>query len=297
MPGSAPGPRAAATRLDPASGAREEVEFFGGPQRLFGCLHVPASEANAGLLICSPVASEFEKNYRRETLLAWALASRGIAVGRFHYRGVGHSDGEAADLSIEGMIEDAQAAMERLVDRTGISRLLFLGTRLGALVAGAMARRHRGAPLALWEPVLDGSQYFREVFRAGFMADLRQGRGRAAPSADEVVTRLRSEGRVDVVGYTVGRPLYDSAVSRSLESDLGADPRPVLVVQLSQSQQVRPAYRALADRLGASGSRVDVVVIDEAEAWWFGEERRGKAALTQATVDWVTARLGVGAAA
>jgi pimeloyl-ACP methyl ester carboxylesterase len=296
MPGPSSGSGAVATRIDTASGAREEVEFLGGSERVFACLHVPPSGAEVGLLICSPVASEFEKNYRRETLLAWALASRGIAVGRFHYRGVGHSDGEAADVSIERMIEDAEAATEHLVDRTGVTRVAFLGTRVGALVAGAMAGRRDRAPLALWEPVLDGSQYFREVFRAGFMADLRLGGG-AAPSEEEVVARLRSEGRIDVVGYTVGSPLYESAVSRSLEAELDGPPRPVLMVQLSQSQNVRPPYRALADRLTAFGFQVDVQVIDEVEAWWFGEERRGKAALTQATVDWVTSKLGVGAAA
>jgi alpha/beta superfamily hydrolase len=296
MPGAASGSGTATTRIDPASGAREEVEFFGGGERLFGCVHIPRSGAEAGLLVCSPVASEFEKNYRRETLLAWALASRGIAVGRFHYRGAGHSDGDSEAVSIDGMVEDAAAAADRLIDRTGVARLAFLGTRLGALVAGAMARRHEGSPLALWEPVVDGTQYFREVFRAGFMADLRQGRG-TAPSQEDMVARLRSEGRVDLVGYTVGRALYDSAVRRTLESELGDDVRPVLVVQLSQSQRVRPTYRALADRLGASGFPTDVVVIDEVEAWWFGEERRGKAALTQATVDWLAARLGVEVAA
>jgi alpha/beta superfamily hydrolase len=297
MLGPSLGSGAVATRDDPASGAREEIEFLGGRERLFGCLHLPRSGAEAGLLICSPVASEFEKNYRRETLLAWALASRGIAVGRFHYRGVGHSDGEATDVSIERMIEDAEVAMEHLVGRTGVTRVAFLGTRLGALVAGAMAGRRDGAPVTLWEPVLDGSQYFREVFRAGFMADLRQGGRGVAPSEEEVVARLRSEGRVDIVGYTVGRALYESAVGRTLESQLDAGPRPILVVQLSQSQKVRPPFRALADRLAASRFQVDVQVIDEVEAWWFGEERRGKAALTQATVDWVTSRLGVGAAA
>ena len=71
----------------------------------------------------------------------------------------------------------------------------------------------------------------------------------------------------------------------------------MLVVQLSQSQKIRPPYRAFADRLGAAGFDVEVLVIDEVEAWWFGEERRGKAALTQATVDWAAGRLGVGVGA
>jgi alpha/beta superfamily hydrolase len=294
MPGAAFG--TAAIRIDPATGAREEVAFFGGADRLFGCLHVPKSGAEAGLLICSPVASEFEKNYRRETLLAWSLASRGIAVGRFHYRGVGHSDGDSAAMSIERMVEDAAAATDHLIEGTGVSRLAFLGTRLGGLVAGAMARRHERAPLALWEPVIDGTQYFREVFRAGFMADLSEGRS-AAPSQADIVSRLGSEGRVDILGHTIGKPLYDSVVGRTLESELGPAARSVLAVQLSQSQKVRPSYRALVDRLAASGFLVEVQVIDEVEAWWFGEERRGKAALTQATARWLASQLGVGVAA
>jgi alpha/beta superfamily hydrolase len=297
MPGEASGSGMPATRIDPDSGARELVEFFGEEDRLFGCVHVPKSGAEAGLLVCSPVASEFEKNYRRETLLGWALASRGVAVGRFHYRGVGHSDGDSAVLSLERMVEDAMAAAGHLIDRTGVTRLGFLGTRLGALVAAAMARRYSGAPLAMWEPVVDGARYFTEVFRAGFMADLSHGHRDAPPSQEEVVARLATEGRVDVVGHTVGRSLYDSVVSRNLESELGDAARPVLVVQLSQSQKVRSPYRALADRLATLGFAVEVVVIDEAEAWWFGEERRGKAALTQATAAWVATRLGVEVAA
>jgi alpha/beta superfamily hydrolase len=293
MPGAVSG--TAATRIDPATGAREEVAFFGGADRLFGCLHLPRSGSEAGLLICSPVASEFEKNYRRETLVAWALASRGVAVGRFHYRGVGHSDGDSAALSIERMVEDAAAAAGHLTERTGVTRLAFLGTRLGALVAAATARRDGAAPLVLWEPVVEGTRYFTEVFRAGSMADLSEGRRDAAPSEEEVVTRLAAEGRVDIVGHTIGKPLYDSVVGRTVESELDPATRPVLVVQLSQSQKVRPTYRALADRLRALGCRVEVLVIDEVEAWWFGEERRGKAALTKATTDWVAARLGVGA--
>jgi pimeloyl-ACP methyl ester carboxylesterase len=293
MAGTLSGPAATAGRVDEATGARQEVEFFGPEERMFASLHLPPGPADAGLVVCPPVASEFEKNYRRETLLAWALAARGIAVGRFHYRGLGHSDGDAATISLESMVEDAAAATEHFRRRTGVRRLAFLGTRVGALVASAVARLHPDAPLALWEPVLSGSQYFREVFRASFMGELKVGAA-SPPSQEQAVARLRSEGWIDVLGYTVGWPLYESLQAASLEAELPEDRRPVLLVQLGRGQKVRTPYRALAERLQARGSEVETRVIDEVEAWWFGEERRGKAALLDATAGWVATRLGIG---
>ena len=279
-----------ATRVDPAYGAREEVEFFGKQERVFTCLHLPPRAARFGVVICSPVASEFEKNYRRESLLAWSLAARGVAVGRFHYRGAGHSDGATTALSFESMVEDAHAAVAHFRSRTVVDRVAFLGTRLSALVAATVARDHPGAPVALWEPVAGGDQYFRDVFRAGFVTGLKRGRT-TPPSTEEVIARLRADDWVDILGFTIGRRLYESAVGRSLEGELGAEARPLLVVQLSPTLKVQRPIGDLARRLEERGFPVDVRVIDEVEAWWFGGERRGKAALTQATADWLVTRL------
>lgn len=284
-----------ATRVDRATGARQDVGFFGQDELVFTSFHLPAAPGEAGLIVCPPVASEFEKNYRRETLLAWNLAARGVAVGRFHYRGAGQSDGEAGAMSLESMVEDAVSVTERFVSRTNVRRLAFLGTRVGSVVAAGVARRHGGAPLALWEPVLDGESYFRDVFRASFMADMRQGPG-AHPSQDQVVNRLRREGWVDIVGSTIGRPLYESLVGRTLEEEMPDDSREVLLVQLGRGQRVRAPHRHAAERLERRDHRVDVRVVDEVEAWWFGEERRGKAALTATTAEWLVDRLGAGVA-
>lgn len=284
---------APATRIDPVTGARQEVEFLGADQRVFVSDHLPADAAQVGLVVCPPVASEFEKNYRRETLLAWALAARGVAVGRFHYVGTGHSDGEPTAASLGSMVDDAIAATERFVTRTAVRRLAFLGTRVGALVAAAVARRYPGAPLALWEPVLTGREYLREVFRAAFMGQLSRGAD-TPPSQELVVSRLREQGWIDVLGYTVGWPLYESVLPASLEAELPPDPRAVLIIQLGPTQRLRPPVRGLAEALRGRGFEVDTRVIDEVEAWWFGEERRGKAALTEATAGWVVDRLGAG---
>ena len=149
------GQTARRTNID--TGTNDELSYFGGPgRRLYGCLHTPLrQELIGGVVICSPTLVDFDRIYRREFSLAVSLAARGFAVQRFHYRGSGNSEDIAGDATLETMAEDALTAAERLTDKTGADRLGFVGTRLGAFVSAAAARRHGSAPLSLWEPVVD----------------------------------------------------------------------------------------------------------------------------------------------
>lgn len=276
------------TLVNARTGVRRQVGFFGtDTERVFGCTYLPREGLSAGVVICSPVAAELEKNYRRETLLAEALAARGLAVQRFHYRGVGHSDGDAAALTFESMVDDALQAAAHLSERAQVDRLAFVGTRLGGLTAAA-AVAGVGGPLVLWEPVIDGRRYFREVFRVVAMRAVRK--GERSP-ADGALGELRRQGSIDVLGHTIGFPLYESTVGRSLDESLGTRPRDVLLVQLSRDASVRSEHRDVANRLGVAGLAVEIRVIDEAEPWWFGEHRRGRRALTTVTSEWLRERL------
>jgi len=163
-----------AVRLDPHSGVSEEAEITGEPgRRMFSVMARPASGAPAaGVVICSPILAEAPNNYRREVVLSRRLASRGLAVMRFHYRGAGHSDGETGELTLAGMDDDTHAVADRLAEKAGVERVGFVGTRLGALVAAAGACRIGGGPVVLWEPVVDPARYFGEILRAQLVADL-----------------------------------------------------------------------------------------------------------------------------
>ncbi len=92
-----------------------------------------------GVLVCSPLHAEMQRNYRREVLLSRRLASAGAAVERFHYRGTGNSAGEPGRLALDTMIEDGIAAVHHLQQRVGGVPLVVLGTRVGGLVAAAVA--------------------------------------------------------------------------------------------------------------------------------------------------------------
>lgn len=53
------------------------------------------------VVVCPPTLAAFPSNYGREVAAARALAARGYAVQRIHYRGTGNSDGDATEVAFE----------------------------------------------------------------------------------------------------------------------------------------------------------------------------------------------------
>ena len=247
-------------------GGHDEVEFFGDATSCCsGAGTSRRATVRAGLVVCSPILSDFGANYQREVRLGRHLAAAGIVVQRFHPRGAGHSDGDGADLTLDSMVEDARAAVARLRERSTVETVMVLGTRFGALVAGAVAAEIDGAPVVLWEPTTDPRRFFREGLRARSVHQLRRdgagargSRGRARPP------RLRRSAR---------RPrrarLFETPGDRDLAALMGERPRPVLLVQIEQRDELRDEYarpRRPVDRARVPGHgpvlpvRRDVVV-------------------------------------
>jgi alpha/beta superfamily hydrolase len=257
-----------ATRTD-SEGVRQEVGFFGPfHDKLFGSLHRPQREAHAGVVICPAIHSDFERNYRRDVLLARALSARGYAVQRFHYRGLGNSDGDISDATFETMRDDASVAAEQLQSATGVSSVAFAGTRWGAFIAAAAAAGFDGAPLCLWEPPVNGARYFAEASRARLVREAKED-GSASPSGSSLQDEIRRSGRADILGYPIDTALFDSAVGRSIDGELGNAPRPILLVQMGTKRGLRTVYKELTDLWTRRGFQVEVRAIEGEETWWF----------------------------
>lgn len=275
-----------ASRVAPAQGIREDIGFIETPRgRIFGSLHLPLTPTGAAVLICCPVGAEFDKNYRREVLLARSLATRGLAVGRFHYIGTGQSDGEPEDLTFGRMLDDARAFMACLAERGRAERLAVFGTRLGGMVAAALTAEASGVPLVLWHPTLDGETYFKEVFRIRFMAELRSGGGHS--SRESLFAELRQQGWLDVIGYTIGSSFYDSVVDLRLDAVAGTTPRAALLCQLGPDRSAQAAYGEIVGRWREWGWDAEHRIVEERESWWFGDHRRGRGELLTVTADHV----------
>ena len=273
-----------ARRIDSNLGVVEEVEFFGAPERLFGCRHLPADGAgrDLGLVICSPVLCDFGANYRREVALARGLAAAGVPVLRYHPRGCGHSDGARVDLTLDTLVADVATALAHAEERLGVTRLAVLATRLSSLAAAAALRDRPGVPLALWEPVTKPRSYFRAGLRARAVHRLSSTGPPEEPEAE-----LARQGYLDLLGIPVGRALYETAAERTLAAELGDAPRPVLLVQFEDRTAVRSEYQAVVD------ARADVTarLCPCDESWWFIPDRAapGDEAVA-ATREWILAR-------
>lgn len=247
---------------------REEVEFFGLDQeRVFGCRHLPQGDPVVGVVICSSLYEDFVRNYRKEVLLARALCARGYAIQRFHFRGTGHSDGDPETITFTTMLEDATSAAARLRDVCGVGSIAFIGSRFGGLIASA-ASRSQASPLVLCEPATSGSAFFREAFQARALREARMDNGDRS-SARSPLEELDLTGVVDVLGYGLYRSLYDSAVNRSLEQEVGESPRPLLLVQMSSTDHLRKEYGKQVAAWKTMAFDVESVVVRLEEAWWF----------------------------
>jgi len=286
-------------RFDPATAVKEIVEFFGsGSDKMFGSRFEPQGVPIGGLVMCSSLHAELLNSYRTEVLLARALAARGVAVQRFHYRGHGHSDGESEETTFDGMRRDAVDAVEQLRASARVATPALLGTRWGGLIAAAAAAELPGAPLALWEPIPNAEQFFKEAFRAKRLRDVRE-RTRSAPS-EELYEVLRSGGIVDVVGYPIEGRLFVSSEGRDIARDPGDETRSVFIGQIGTASELRPSYRRAADRWNSLGWPVETVIFKEQEITWFlpdaKSRQENRLALVEATADWLIRQFERGAA-
>ena len=276
-------------RTDAATGVTETLAFFGGEERLFGSTYTPAEGTEHGVVICPSIHAELITNYRKEVLLARELAAAGFAVQRFHYRGMGNSDGAIEELTFETLEEDVVTAARHLDERTGVTSIAFVGIRYASLVAAAAARRYDGAPLALWDPVVEARSFFREVMRARLIGKFNVNKeGEGAPPAKESLADLSEKDAVDVLGYPITGALYSSGGARSLAQELGDDPRPIMMIQFTRKETVRPDLAKLDEALTAKGFETSVSVIVGQPAWWFPGERLRAREDVDTTVAWLS---------
>jgi pimeloyl-ACP methyl ester carboxylesterase len=245
---------------------REDAGFLVRPDgALFVVLHRPVDRPPSGsLTVCSSLFAEQHTDYRREVRLARMLASAGLAVARFHYRGLGNS--ATAPASLDAFTQDALDVTLAARRLTSASRVAFLGVGMGSLVASRACVAYPDAPLLLWKPVIDGAQYFRDLFRARLIAATRARVPRPSPT-DELLATLVNEGHADVMGFTVTASLYDSLIASRLTETLPRQPRQILV------QPFRGTRAAGLERLAvdwkSSGCQVDVQPVKLVEDPWY----------------------------
>jgi pimeloyl-ACP methyl ester carboxylesterase len=277
-----------ARRVDREGRYSEEAAFRDvDGSKVFTVTHIPDAGARTGVVVCCSILVEHLTNYRHEVLLARSLAAKGIAVQRFHYRGTGHSSGDEEATSLETMVEDTRAAVGFLRERAPVDRVVFLGTRWGAMVAAMAAQGSAESPLVFWEPAVDGARYFRELIRGRLVRELKDA-SLVAGSADAWKSELEEKGWVDILGYPLRKPMYESGRGQRLDALLVGRVGPVLLVQFGRQNAPRPDYVRLRDQQAARGGVVDIRFIRDEPAWFFpGHRMKSAGELVELTTNWL----------
>ncbi|WP_405242496.1 hydrolase 2, exosortase A system-associated [Lentisalinibacter salinarum] len=174
--------------------------------RRFAVVNRPADTPRGSVLFVPPFAEEMNKSRRMAALTASALAEDGWLVLRFDPSGCGDSDGEFADATWQGWLDDVDFWVKWLRAQKDAPLLLW-AVRAGALLAAAWLRRTgESLPLLLWQPVGNGQRHLTQFLRlraAAEMMDSRQTKG----VVSQLWETLASGAFVTVAGYTLNAAL------------------------------------------------------------------------------------------
>lgn len=247
-------------------------------QTVIASLHVPEVTPAPGVVMCHGFTGMRIEAHFLFVKAARALCAAGMNVLRFDCRGSGESEGRFEDMTIEGEIADALAALQVLRAEATMDpeRVALLGLSLGGLVAAcAAARDGQVQALVLWAAVAD----LLEVF------NLRT-------SWDEVQAALDRDGYVERGAHRIGPGFWEDCRRVDPLAELASYPGPALVVHGSADQSVPVSHmdRYLAalpgeDKTGHIVSGADHTFTSVA---WEQE-------VIGVTCDWLTSRLCCGA--
>ncbi len=114
-------------------------------------------------MICAPLGYEELCAHRSLYELAEGLGRQGVPVLRFDYAGTGDSADPPEGPSLALWRANLAGAIDRLKAETGVTRIVLIGLRFGALMALDAASRSDVARLVLLAPPTGGRVHVREL--------------------------------------------------------------------------------------------------------------------------------------
>nr|WP_281169024.1 alpha/beta hydrolase [Fulvivirga imtechensis] len=118
---------------------------------------------DTGVVFCYPCGQEYIRCHKLYLNMANQLAKRGFHALRFDYKGTGDSSGDFCELTINQSLEDIHLVIEQFRQSFDISRIVLFGVRFGATLAIMYSKLAPVDALILWNPILDGSSYIKEI--------------------------------------------------------------------------------------------------------------------------------------
>lgn len=235
---------------------------------LFGVIYHPVGESDRmeGFVFVDAFAEE--KLWAQRVMVSYArrLARLGYTVLRFDFRGHGDSDGRFEETSVSSRLADIRCAAGFLREQTGgrLQNINLLGLRFGATLALLAARDLPGVRrLVLWEPIINGTKYMKELLRSNLVTQTAVYKA-IRFTRDDLVEQMKQGGTVNSEGYLLSYTLYAEAEAIDLLAAEGGTQAATLLVQIgSPGQPVKRDFVAMQERL----ARCRAVAVAEESFW------------------------------
>lgn len=254
-----------ASSPDPKSWHKtNKVEGFYIPapnEAIYVCRHEPISEAkNKTVIICPPIGYEYNHSYRSLRYLAEHLCSQGFTVFRFDYYGTGNSEGSVLDSHCqERWIENILALSLFVHNSYPSSKQTWIGVRLGASLAALALQKQFCEPelpenitkcinsiesLILWEPIIKGRAYIRELQAIARLSEYNQ-------NIDDSI--------IESAGFILSHDTAEKIKSINLQkTDLSSIKANILLIKRND----KPIDESFSNHLSEQGVNVNLTSLD-----------------------------------
>jgi exosortase A-associated hydrolase 2 len=243
-------------------------------------------------VICIPGFNE-EMNRCRSmvTLQAQAFAAAGIGTLAIDLYGTGDSGGEYRDARWDAWRENVRTGIRWLDGQPGGCAVLW-GIRLGAILATEVARSlaERRLSLLLWQPIVDGKQYFTQFLRLRLAAQMDR-----PDIPKETTASMRAqfaEGQtVEIGGYEI-HPTFANALDQLRLVDFPpSEHNPTLWLEHATGEQREPSPASQRVVEAWVSGRLPVTVrLFDGQAFWQLHERAVAPEAIARTMDWIAER-------
>ncbi|MBN8507277.1 MAG: hydrolase 1, exosortase A system-associated [Burkholderiales bacterium] len=253
-----------------------------------------APHPQGDILVVPPFAEEMNRCRAMVALQARELSRCGVGTLVLDPYGTGDSAGDFVDATWTLWLADLRAGLAWLREHGQGCRTLW-GLRLGAVLASHLARADGAIDrLLLWQPVLDGKQFFTQFLRIRIAAEMNL--PDRVKTTGELRKRAADGEAIEVSGYRIGPPLAKQLDEAQFDASVLASPMRIDWFEVLQAADatMSPAARQAIDRWRLAGASVEAGIVI-GPAFWHVHERELAPGLIAATAARVRAWGGPGA--